>query len=124
MLSQTFLKLGVSFGLIGMAMGVYMAASHDHTLAPVHAHINLIGWVGMFLAGLFYAQRPHAAAGRMAQAQLISAVLGLLILTPGLAGVLLGFSFGEPMAAIGSMLTILAMLIFAIVVFRTKASMI
>ena len=36
----------------GMAMGIVMAASHDHSLALAHAHLNLLGWVSMALYGL------------------------------------------------------------------------
>ncbi len=122
MLSRIFLRLGASCGLVGMTLGVYMAASHDHVLAPVHAHVNLIGWVGMFLAGLFYAQRPDAAGGTLARAHLAFTVAGLLVLAPGLAGVLLGYPFGELMAALGSILTIAAMALFAVVVFRSEAN--
>ena len=116
MISTLFLRFGVFFAITGMCLGIYMAATHDHTLAPVHAHINLVGWVTMFLSGLFYAVRPDCE-GKMARIHLGLAVIGLLILAPGLAGVMLGFPMGEPLAAIGSLITLAAMLVFAYVVF-------
>jgi hypothetical protein len=120
MISQWFLRFGVLFALIGMCLGIYMAASGDHTLAPVHAHINLVGWATMFLAGLFYTVRPDCA-GRLARIHLGFAVVGLVIMAPGIAGVLLAKSWGEPMAGIGSVLTLIGMLIFAYIVFSAPA---
>ena len=37
-----------------------MGATEDFTLAPAHAHLNLIGWVTMALYGTFYALAPRA----------------------------------------------------------------
>jgi hypothetical protein len=28
----------------GMGLGLYMGLAHDFTLAPAHAHLNLLGW--------------------------------------------------------------------------------
>ena len=116
MISQWFLRFGVLFAITGMCLGIYMAATHDHTLAPVHAHINLVGWVTMFLSGLFYTARPDCE-GKMSKVHFTLALLGLFILAPGLTGVLLGYPWGEPLAAAGSILTLAAILVFAFVVF-------
>ena len=120
MTSNWFLRFGVFFALCGMGLGIHMAATHDHVLAPLHAHVNLLGWVTMFLAGLFYFVRPECD-GRMAKVHLTLAVVGLLILGPGLYGVLTGLPWGEPAAAAGSMITLASMLVFAYVVFTAPA---
>ncbi len=121
MVSKWFLRAGVLFALAGMGLGIFMAASQDHILAPVHAHINLLGWVTMFLAGLFYALRPERQT-RMAVAHLFLSITGLVILTPGLVGVLEGYSWGDPIAGIGSVLTLLAAVLFAFIVFSATAN--
>ena len=38
-------------GLSGMSLGIWMGMHEDFTLAPVHAHINLLGWVTLALYG-------------------------------------------------------------------------
>ena len=48
-LSNTFLRVAVVFSLIGVGMGYVMGATQNFAGAPVHAHINLLGWVSMFL---------------------------------------------------------------------------
>lgn len=62
-ISDRFLQVGVLFALCGMGLGVWMGKSDDFTLAPVHAHINLLGWVSMLLYGLVYRAVPRATQG-------------------------------------------------------------
>ena len=33
-------------------MGIGMAASQNHSIMPAHAHLNLLGWVSLFLFGI------------------------------------------------------------------------
>ena len=53
--SAAFFGLGVIYVLIGMVWGMQMGGSEDFTMAPAHAHLNLLGWVTMALYGTFYA---------------------------------------------------------------------
>jgi hypothetical protein len=46
--SSLSFKAAVVFALAGMVMGIAMAASHDHSVFPAHAHLNLLGWVSLF----------------------------------------------------------------------------
>jgi hypothetical protein len=119
MVSKAFMIFAVLFALVGMSLGLWMGMHEDFTLAPVHAHINLVGWVTMFLAGLFYNARPDRD-GALAKVHLGLAVIGLLIMAPGLAGLKLGYmSWGGPMTAIGSIVTFAAMILFAFIVITT-----
>lgn len=116
MISLLFQRIAVVFGLLGMGLGCYMGAKHDFTLAPVHAHINLVGWVTMFLAGLFYRDNP-VSKSPSAALHLVLAAAGLVLLVSGIAGVVLGKSWAEPVAVAGSLTTIAAMLVFTFNVF-------
>ncbi|WP_165943524.1 hypothetical protein [Roseicella aquatilis] len=40
--------------VIGVTMGIAMGIAHDFHLAPVHAHLNLLGWTSLALMGLTY----------------------------------------------------------------------
>src|SRR5882757_3490711 len=53
--SLWFFAVAPIYVLIGMGFGIYMGASQNFTLAPAHAHLNLLGWVTMALYGTFYA---------------------------------------------------------------------
>ena len=61
-MSNLFLRLGALFALAGVSLGYWMGMTEQFGLMPVHAHINLLGWVSMFLYGLFYRAVPAAAA--------------------------------------------------------------
>jgi hypothetical protein len=112
-------KLSSLTAVIGVSLGVYMGISSDHTLAPVHVHLNLIGWVSLFLFGLFYKLHPDAIGGA-AVMQVLMVVAGYIVMMAGLAGLLLtGSSAFMPLAVIGSLLVWAGILLFFIVVART-----
>jgi hypothetical protein len=54
MIGNWFLRFGVLFGLAAAALGLYMHYKHDLKLSPVAVEVNMVGWVGMMIAGLFY----------------------------------------------------------------------
>lgn len=114
---------GAAAALTGMGLGVAMGISHDFTLAPVHAHLNLLGWVSMLLYGLYYRAAP-GEIGRLAWGQVIAAALGFPAMTGGLALLLAGSSgnsFAEPLIGVGSLLTVGSMAAFMTVLVRDAA---
>jgi hypothetical protein len=52
-LSNRFMLFAIAAGVGGMTLGFGMGVTQDFRLAPAHAHMNLLGWVSMFLYGLF-----------------------------------------------------------------------
>ena len=54
-----FLLLAALLLTAGVAMGIYMGVAHDFAMAPVHAHINLVGWASSALFGIVYALYPQ-----------------------------------------------------------------
>jgi hypothetical protein len=118
--SVAFFAIGVVYVLIGMAWGMYMGAANDVTMAPAHAHLNLLGWVTMALYGVFYALTRQTMSARLAWANLIASGLGVLVLIPSLA-MFLGHSNDPkyiPVMVVGEVLTVLGMLIFGVSVLR------
>lgn len=63
-ISRAFMVLGSLYLLVGIGFGMYMGATQDHSFLPLHAHINLLGFVLMTVFGLVYRQFP-AMAGNM-----------------------------------------------------------
>ncbi len=51
-MSNWFLPPSVLYLIAGVSLGLFMAASHDHSMFPVHAHLNLLGWVSLGLLGM------------------------------------------------------------------------
>lgn len=109
-----FFGAGVLAVTVGMIWGIQMAASGDHLMAPAHAHLNLVGWVTMAMFGVYYHLHPQAAGHVLAKVHFAVALAGLVILVPGIAQAVQ--ERGETMAKIGSILTLLSMLIFLVTV--------
>ena len=83
-LPYRFMLLAVLAALIGMVMGVEMGMREDFTLAPAHAHLNLLGWVSLMLFGFFYKLHPEAASGWLPQLHFAAATAGLVVMIPSL----------------------------------------
>ncbi|WP_163848206.1 cbb3-type cytochrome c oxidase subunit I [Pseudooceanicola aestuarii] len=109
-----YFTLAALLALIGMAWGIQMSATADHTLAPAHAHLNLLGFVSFAVFGTFYHLVPQAAEGWLARAQAALAVLGVVLIVPGI--VMAIRETGEAMAKVGSLLTLLSMALFLVVI--------
>jgi cbb3-type cytochrome oxidase subunit 1 len=62
-----FLTLGAAMLVVGVAMGIYMGVVHDFQLSPVHAHVNLVGWVSLSLFGIIYKLFPELQGRWMAK---------------------------------------------------------
>jgi len=121
-MSNTFLRLSVLFVVLGVSLGYWMGATHNFIVSPVHAHINLLGWVSMFLYGLFYRAFPDAARGWLPKVHLALAVIGLPVMMIGLTIQLLAVASLMPIVPIlmivGPTMVVLGMFAFAVIVFR------
>jgi cbb3-type cytochrome oxidase subunit 1 len=107
--SSLSFKLAVLFVIAGMAMGIGMAMAHDHSIMPAHAHLNLLGWVSLFLFGIYYKLNPALERSRLALVQVVVWSIGTVVLT---------FAVADPLAGLASFIVLGAMLLFAYLVFR------
>ena len=120
MISSLMLRVSTVLLLAGMVLGIVMGIQENFQLAPAHAHLNLIGFVLMFLVGLYYRIVPVAGKGLLAGAQAGLHMLGAIALPCGIALADLG---GTPaLAIVGSLIVLTAMALFALIVFRTAAA--
>src|SRR5215467_14010306 len=65
-MSARFLRTAVVYFVLAVAVGVYMGATQQLAQVPVHAHLNLLGWVSMALFGLIYHAYPAAGQTKLA----------------------------------------------------------
>ena len=86
---------------------------------PAHAHLNLLGWVSLFLFGIFYRLHPALDSARVALIQVWVWIVGTVVLTIGIAMVHTGRG-GDPIAAIGSIIILADMLLFGWLVIRPQ----
>jgi drug/metabolite transporter (DMT)-like permease len=121
-ISQWFIGTAVIYVIIGMIGGIIMGAQQDFSLAPAHAHLNLIGWVSLALMGFYYNANRDKAESRLATIQFWVSTIGLWIMIPGLVLTLRMVPAGEPIVITGSIITLLGMVLFAVAVFRAAPS--
>lgn len=114
-----FMKAGVLYALVGFSMGLYMAAGHDFTLRSVHSHLVLVGWATMAICAAYYQLVPQAAGAAIAKVHFVAANIGLVVMAVGVALLASGMAAAEAGAAIGSIITLLSMLLFVYIVFRS-----
>ncbi|EAQ34702.1 DNA topoisomerase IV subunit B [Nitrobacter sp. Nb-311A] len=69
MVGSLMMCVSVVLLLIGMTGGMAMGIEQNFTLAPAHAHLNLVGGVLLFLFGLFYRLVPSAGKSMLARIQ-------------------------------------------------------
>ena len=96
-------KLAGLYLIAGMSLGAAMGATHQFALAPVHAHLNLLGWTLLALAGLILARFPHLAETHLAQGFFWIYNLSLPLSMALLAALRSGHTEVEPALGIASM---------------------
>jgi hypothetical protein len=110
----------------GMSLGIWMGMNEDFTLAPVHAHINLLGWVTLSLYGLYH-RGVARETNRLAWIQVGAAALGMPLMTGGLAAYLAtgaesgGFIFAGAVLVLAGMALFLAVLVADLTESRRRA---
>ena len=115
---SALLRWALLYLLTGIALGIYMSASQDYAIMPVHAHVNLLGWASLALAALIYKAYPAAGASPLARVHFWAQIPSLPILLGALYAYLRGNAAVEPLLAIGSSVVAIGALALAINVFR------
>lgn len=108
-----WLQLAVLYLIVGVALGIVMGASRDFTLRPVHAHLNLLGWATMAVAGLVYSVYEQAGRSVLARIHFWLANVSMPIMALALSLVLLGKTAVVPMLVVSEMLAAAGILVFA-----------
>jgi len=79
-----FLVLAASCLLVGVILGIGMGIAHDFQFAPVHAHLNLLGWASLALFGLTYKAYPELQRSRLAPVHFAASALSAVMFPVGI----------------------------------------
>jgi cbb3-type cytochrome oxidase subunit 1 len=115
-------RAAVLMVIAGMIWGIVMGISQDHSTMPAHAHLNLLGWVSLFLFGIYYHLHPAVDLNRLALVQVWIWIVGTIVLTIGVGLVYSGHAVGEPITAVSSLVVLADTLLFGWLVFRREAA--
>ena len=113
-------RAAVLLALAGMLWGIVMGISENHSTMPAHAHLNLLGWVSLFLFGIYYHLHPAIDRSGLASLQVWVWIAGTIIMTIGVGLVHSGHQIGDPVAAVSSLLVLADTLLFGWFVFRRE----
>ena len=116
------LKIAALYMLAGLASGMFMAISKDHTLASAHSHITLLGWTTMAITGVVYIVVPACANSKLAGVHFWLHNIGLPLMVCSLALFEYGNAAAEKFIGIGSTIVLLSLLVFTINIVKTGST--
>ncbi|MFC0186896.1 cytochrome-c oxidase [Fictibacillus aquaticus] len=112
------IKLSALYFVLGVGLGMFMSISHDFALKPVHAHVNLLGWTALTLAGILYYLFPAAESSMLGKIHFWLHNIGLPVMMAALAAFTYGYEKAEPLIGIGATITSVGILLFAVNVWK------
>jgi len=120
-ISRNFILAGVAYLLVGISFGIYMGSSGDHSYAPLHAHINLLGFTLITVFGVLYRVFPETGLSSLARAHFWLHLVGSILM---LGTLFLWFSkrIGEeamfPVMPIAEVMIFVGIVLYAYNVFK------
>lgn len=111
------LQISAVYMVVGLLLGLAMGIAGDFSLTSVHAHISLLGWATMSIAGIVYILMPGCNRNRLATLHFWGHNLGLPVMMASLALDAYGNKSAEKVIAASSTLVLVSLLIFAVNLF-------
>ena len=122
-MDRKFVATGLGFGILGLVLGIYMAASKNHGQLVTHAHIMLVGFMVSFVYGVCHKLWLGNNESGMARIQFYLHVIGAIGLTVGLFlmyGGIVAAEKIEPVLSISSIAVLLGMILMKVLFVRSK----
>ena len=116
-LARLWILIAAIYLIVGVSFGIGMAAMQKFQFAPVHAHINLLGWATMGITGLIYARFPQAAASRLGVIHFWVFNVLTPVLLAGLVFMFAGHPEMEPLMVVGSLGVLASLVVFVVNLF-------
>ncbi|ANG64216.1 TonB-dependent receptor [Marinobacterium aestuarii] len=123
-MDRQYISCALAYAVLGLLLGIFMAASHDHGQLVTHAHIMLLGFVLSFIYGVMHRIWLHNSRGGLAILQFCLHQVGAIVLLVSLFlvyGKVLDPQLLEPVLALSS-ITVLVGLILMVVMFLKSGS--
>ncbi|MUK88829.1 cytochrome-c oxidase [Ornithinibacillus sp. L9] len=112
-MGNTLIKISIWYFIVGVTLGLYMSMAHNYNLTGVHVHVNLLGWVSLAIAGIFYNLYPHLVETVSAKIHFWLHNIGLPVMMGALALAILGAGdIFLTFVAIGGVVTVLGIYFF------------
>ena len=121
-MDKKFVLTGLTYAIIGMCLGIYMAASQNHVQFITHAHILLAGFVVSFIYALCHKLWLGNQTNLLAKIQFFTHQLGIFLMSLGLFLLYGGFVAAQtidPVLAFSSIAVLAAMVLMAVMFVRS-----
>ena len=116
-MDRKFIATAFGYAILGLALGIYMAASKVHVQFVTHAHIMLVGFLLSFVYGLCHKLWLNNATSKMAIAQFYFHQIGTVLLLGGLFlmfGGFIGVGKIDPFLAVSSISVFIGLILMKI----------
>jgi hypothetical protein len=121
--SMIFIAAALACLLLSEAYGTWMLQAPERfALHPAHTHLSLTGWVTLALYGLIHRAYPDLATARLAPFQCLFAIVGPLIMAPGVFTAIQSSERDVMVATLGSLIIVVGVVMF-IIMFMGKVAM-
>lgn len=124
-MDRKFIITALIYAIVGMLIGIHMAATHNHLQHVTHAHILLVGFVVSFIYALCHKLWLNADGTMLAKVQFWIHQVGVLGMVIGLY-LLYSHKFDaakvEPVLAISSILVLIALILMLVMVLKHKVT--
>ena len=116
-MDRNFILTSFGYAIIGLALGIFMAASKDHGHLVTHAHIMLIGFVVSFIYGLCHKLWLNNIISKLSKVQFCIHQVGTLGVIVGLFlyyGKFVTLETIDPVLAISSIAVLIGMVLMKV----------
>ena len=124
-MDRKFAITGLIYAVLGMLLGIVMAATHNHSQLVTHAHIMLLGFVVTFIYALCHKLWLTNGHGILARVQFYLHQVGVLAMLSGLFLLYGKFASGEqlePLLSGGSLLVLVALIAMVYLFIRSDTT--
>lgn len=120
---RQYLIWALAYAAIGMCLGIFMAASHNHEQYITHAHILLVGFVVSFVYGIIHKLWLGTLNPIIAKTQFIVHQAGAVTMLTGLLllyGNFLPAPLLDPILGVASVTVLIGALLMFYMVLKTS----
>ena len=121
-MDKKFVLTSLGYAIVGLALGIFMAASKNHGQLVTHAHIMLIGFVVSFVYALCHKLWLNNSTSKLATTQYYVHQAGTLVVVSGLFlyyGKFVTLESIDPVLAVSSITVFIGMVLMKVLVIKS-----
>ena len=121
-MDRKFILTSLGYAIVGLMLGIFMAASKDHGHLVTHAHIMLIGFVVSFIYGLCHKLWLNNTTSKLAKTQYYMHQVGTFVVVVGLFlyyGKFVTLETIDPVLAISSIIVLVGMILMKVLFIKS-----